>query len=85
MVKRIKLVEVGPRDGLQNEPNSIDTATKVELIARLGRSGLTAIEATSFVSPRWVPQMADSAAVMAAIERLPGVAYPCLLYTSRCV
>lgn len=78
MVKRIKLVEVGPRDGLQNEPNSIDTATKVELIARLGRSGLTAIEATSFVSPRWVPQMADSAAVMAAIERLPGVAYPVL-------
>lgn len=78
MVKRIKLVEVGPRDGLQNEPNSIDTATKVELIARLGQSGLTAIEAASFVSPRWVPQMADSAAVMAAIERLPGVAYPVL-------
>jgi len=78
VVKRIKLVEVGPRDGLQNEPNSIDTATKVELIARLGQSGLTAIEAASFVSPRWVPQMADSAAVMAAIERLPGVAYPVL-------
>ncbi|QQS55857.1 MAG: hydroxymethylglutaryl-CoA lyase [Candidatus Competibacteraceae bacterium] len=74
----VKIVEVGPRDGLQNEPTAIATATKVELIARLGRAGLQAIEASSFVSPKWVPQMADNAAVMRAIERLPGVAYPVL-------
>jgi hydroxymethylglutaryl-CoA lyase len=74
----VKIVEVGPRDGLQNEPKAIATATKVELIARLGKTGLKAIEATSFVSPKWVPQMADHAAVMRAIERLPGVAYPVL-------
>ena len=76
--KTVKIVEVGPRDGLQNEPAAITTATKVELIARLGKAGLKAIEATSFVSPKWVPQMADNAAVMRAIERLPGVAYPVL-------
>ncbi|MER2602186.1 MAG: hydroxymethylglutaryl-CoA lyase [Candidatus Competibacter phosphatis] len=76
--KTVKIVEVGPRDGLQNEPAAIATATKVELIARLGKAGLKAIEATSFVSPKWVPQMADSAEVMRAIERLPGVAYPVL-------
>ncbi len=74
----VKIVEVGPRDGLQNEPRVIATATKIELIARLGRAGLKVIEATSFVSPKWVPRMADSAAVMSAIERLPGVAYPVL-------
>ena len=76
--KTVKIVEVGPRDGLQNEPAAIATATKVELIARLGKAGLKAIEATSFVSPKWVPQMADNAVVMRAIERLPGVAYPVL-------
>lgn len=74
----VRLVEVGPRDGLQNERQPIATATKVELIARLGQAGLKAIEATAFVSPKWVPQMADSAAVMGALERLPGVAYPVL-------
>ncbi len=74
----VKIVEVGPRDGLQNEPRIIATATKVELIARLGKAGLKAIEATSFVSPKWVPQMADNAAVMSAIKRLPGVAYSVL-------
>jgi hydroxymethylglutaryl-CoA lyase len=63
---------------LQNEPELIDTATKVELIARLGKAGLQTIEATSFVSPKWVPQMADNAAVLRAIERRPGVAYPVL-------
>lgn len=78
VVKRIKIVEVGPRDGLQNEPKIIDTATKVALVSRLGEAGLKVIEAAAFVSPKWVPQMADSAAVMAAIERLPGVAYPVL-------
>lgn len=76
--KTVKIVEVGPRDGLQNEPTAIATATKVELIARLGKAGLKAIEATSFVSPKWVPQMADNAVVMRAIECLPGVAYPVL-------
>lgn len=74
----VRIVEVGPRDGLQNEPQVVATAVKVELIDRLGRAGLKAIEATSFVSPKWVPQMADNAAVMAAIRRLPGVAYPVL-------
>ena len=58
--KKVRIVEVGPRDGLQNEKQAIDTATKVELIARLGASGLKTIEATSFVSPKWVPQMADN-------------------------
>ena len=76
--RTVKIVEVGPRDGLQNEPNIVATTTKVELIARLGKAGLKAIEATSFVSPKWVPQMADNAEVMRAIERLPGVAYPVL-------
>lgn len=74
----VKIVEVGPRDGLQSEPAIVATATKVELIARLGKAGLKAIEATSFVSPKRVPQMADSAAVLRAIERRPGVAYPVL-------
>ncbi len=75
---KVRIVEVGPRDGLQNEKQVVATDTKVELIARLGAAGLKAIEATSFVSPRWVPQMGDNAEVMARIERLPGVAYPVL-------
>ncbi|MBL8258199.1 MAG: hydroxymethylglutaryl-CoA lyase [Candidatus Competibacteraceae bacterium] len=75
---RVKLVEVGPRDGLQNEPKILDVATKVALIDRLGRAGLRVIEAASFVSPKWVPQMADSAAVLAALQRRPGVVYPAL-------
>ena len=74
----VRVVEVGPRDGLQNEKALIDTAIKVELIARLGQAGLKTIEATSFVSPQWVPQMADSRVVIGAIDRLPGVAYPVL-------
>ena len=74
----VRLVEVGPRDGLQNEANPVDTATKVELITRLGQAGLRVIEATAFVSPKRIPQMADHAAVMAAIERQPGVCYPVL-------
>ena len=76
--KHVKIVEVGPRDGLQNEKQAIDTATKVELIARLGASGLKTIEATAFVSPKWVPQMADNAEVMRQIIRLNGVTYPVL-------
>ena len=76
--QRVRLVEVGPRDGLQNEREPVPTATKVELIGRLGRAGLRTIEATSFVSPKRVPQMGDNAAVMAGIERLPGVSYAVL-------
>jgi len=76
--QRVRIVEVGPRDGLQNEKQIVSTDTKVELIARLGAAGLPAIEATSFVSPKWVPQMGDNAEVMARIARLPGVNYPVL-------
>ena len=76
--KSVRIVEVGARDGLQNEKQQVPTEVKVELIARLGRAGLKAIEATSFVSPRWVPQMSDNTEVMARIERLPGVGYPVL-------
>jgi len=77
-VDRVTLVEVGPRDGLQNEKQAIDTATKVELIHRLQAAGLRNIETTSFVSLKWVPQMADAADVMAAIRREPGVVYSVL-------
>ena len=75
---QVRIVEVGPRDGLQNEKQVVATDTKVSLIARLGAAGLKTIEATSFVSPKWVPQMGDAAEVMARIERRPGVAYPVL-------
>lgn len=75
----LRIVEVGPRDGLQNETALVPTATKVTLIDRLGAAGLTVIEAGAFVSPRWVPQMADSAAVLHAITRRPGVRYPVLV------
>src|SRR5262249_32629745 len=76
--RRARPGAVGPRDGLQNEPVSVPTEIKVGLIDRLTDAGLPAIEATSFVSPKWVPQMADSAQVMAAIRRKPGVRYPVL-------
>jgi hydroxymethylglutaryl-CoA lyase len=75
---RVKLVEVGPRDGLQNEKQPVPAAIKVELVHRLQDAGLTEIEVTSFVSPKWVPQMADNAEVMAAITRKPGVRYSVL-------
>ena len=75
---RVKLVEVGPRDGLQNEKQTVPVAVKVELVHRLQGAGLKDIEVTSFVSPKWVPQMADNAQVMAAITRLPGVRYSVL-------
>ncbi|NWG30577.1 MAG: hydroxymethylglutaryl-CoA lyase [Rhodocyclaceae bacterium] len=77
--KKARIVEVGPRDGLQNETTSIPTATKIALIDRLADCGLTTIEATAFVSPKWVPQMADAAAVMAGIARREGVSYPVLV------
>ena len=75
---RVKLVEVGPRDGLQNEKQPVPAAVKVELVHRLQSAGLKEIEVTSFVSPKWVPQMADNAEVMAGIARLPGVRYSVL-------
>ncbi len=74
----MRIVEVGPRDGLQNEPRLVSTATKLELIARLADAGLRAIEAASFVSPKWVPQMADHAEIMRGLDRRPGVSYPVL-------
>lgn len=77
--EHIKIVEVGPRDGLQNEPQTVETRVKIELIDRLSATGLRAVEATAFVSPKWVPQMGDNAAVMAGIARKPGVSYPVLV------
>jgi hydroxymethylglutaryl-CoA lyase len=76
---RVRIVEVGPRDGLQNEPVDIGTAHKIALIDRLSQTGLRSIEATAFVSPKWVPQMADAAEVLAGIARAPGVSYPVLV------
>ncbi|MGH8079378.1 MAG: hydroxymethylglutaryl-CoA lyase [Lysobacter sp.] len=73
------MVEVGPRDGLQNEKSQIATADKIALIDRLSATGLRSIEATSFVSPKWVPQLADAAEVFAGIHRKPGVHYPVLV------
>ena len=75
---RVKLVEVGPRDGLQNEKQPVPAATKIELVHRLQAAGCKEIEVTSFVSPKWVPQMADNAEVMNGITRLPGVRYSVL-------
>ena len=76
--RRVRLVEVGPRDGLQNEKAMVPTDVKVALIDMLADAGMPAIEATSFVSPKWVPQMADAADVMARIRRKPDVRYPVL-------
>ena len=75
---RVRIVEVGPRDGLQNEKQEVPTATKLELIERLADAGLPAVEATAFVSPKWVPQMADHTEVLERIRRKPGVDYPVL-------
>lgn len=75
----VRMVEVGPRDGLQNEPKTIPAAVKIALIDKLTDAGLTTIEAGSFVSPRAVPQMADTAAVVEGIARRPGVRYPVLV------
>lgn len=75
----VRIVEVGPRDGLQNEKAIIPAATKIALIDRLSASGLRCIEATSFVSPKWIPQLADAAEVYAGIRKRPGVSYPVLV------
>ncbi len=76
---QVRIVEVGPRDGLQNEKTLIPTAAKIELIDRLSATGLRTVEATSFVSPKWVPQLADAAEVYTGISRKPTVAYPVLV------
>jgi hydroxymethylglutaryl-CoA lyase len=75
---KVKLVDVGPRDGLQNEKQPVPAAIKIELVHRLQDAGLKNIEVTSFVSPKWVPQMADNAEVMAGIQRQPGMCYSVL-------
>ncbi|KAI4574473.1 hypothetical protein MJT46_003752 [Ovis ammon polii x Ovis aries] len=76
--KRVKIVEVAPRDGLQNEKNIVPTPVKIKLIDMLSEAGLPVVEATSFVSPKWVPQMADHAEVLKGIQKFPGVNYPVL-------
>jgi hydroxymethylglutaryl-CoA lyase len=75
---RVRLIDVGPRDGLQNEKQPVPAAVKVELVHRLQAAGLKEIEVTSFVSPKWVPQMADNAEVMAGLQRESGVRYSVL-------
>jgi len=77
--KSVRIVEMGPRDGLQNEARAVPTEVKLELIHRLADAGLPGVEATAFVSPKWVPQMADSGAVMRGLKRKPGVDYPVLV------
>src|SRR5687768_17396882 len=79
MPAAVRIVEVGPRDGLQNEKTIVATADKIALVDRLSATGLSTIEATSFVSPKWVPQLADAAEVYAGIARRPGVRYPVLV------
>jgi len=76
--KKVRIVEVGPRDGLQNEKMEVPTQVKLELIGRLADAGLAAVEATAFVSPKWIPQMADHTEVLEGIRRKPGVSYPVL-------
>jgi hydroxymethylglutaryl-CoA lyase len=83
MPTSVNLVEVGPRDGLQNEAMPVDTAHKIELVHRLQAAGLREIEVTSFVSPKWVPQMGDNSAVMAGLERRSGVRYSVLTPNMR--
>ena len=75
---KVKIVDVGPRDGLQNEKSPVPAAVKIELVHRLQSAGLKEIEVTSFVSPKWVPQMADALEVMAGVQRMPGVRYSVL-------
>jgi hydroxymethylglutaryl-CoA lyase len=83
MQKMIRVVEVGPRDGLQNEKALLSTSIKVELINRLAAAGITHIEATSFVSPKWVPQLADASKVMHQIKRQPGTIYSALVPNTK--
>lgn len=83
MKERVTVVEVGPRDGLQNEKQIVPAAVKLELIHRLADCGMPVVEATSFVSPKWIPQLADAADVLPAIQRKPGVRYPVLVPNSQ--
>ncbi|XP_055118586.1 hydroxymethylglutaryl-CoA lyase, mitochondrial isoform X5 [Symphalangus syndactylus] len=76
--RQVKIVEVGPRDGLQNEKNIVSTPVKIRLIDMLSEAGLSVIEATSFVSPKWVPQMGDHTEVLKGIQKFPGINYPVL-------
>lgn len=76
---KVRIVEVGPRDGLQNEKQPVHTNVKIEFIERLAATGLTTIETTSFVNPKWIPQLADAEAVMRGIRRRRGVTYPVLV------
>jgi len=80
---RVTIVEVGPRDGLQNEQGIVPTDVKIELIERLAGAGLPVVEATSFVNPKWVPQLADAEEVMLRLKRQPGVRYPVLVPNER--
>jgi len=77
--KSVRVVEVGPRDGLQNEAQQVPTEVKIELVDRLGAAGLPAVEVTSFVSQKWVPQLADAEAVLAGVDFRPGTDYPVLV------
>lgn len=79
MTDHVRIVEVGPRDGLQNEKTIIDASHKIALINRLSQTGLRSIEATSFVSPKWIPQLADAVEVFTGIDKLPGIDYPVLV------
>jgi len=81
--RKVRIVEVGPRDGLQNEKQIVPTETKIEFIRRLGETGLKTIEATAFVSPKWVPQVADHAEVMRALPQGAGITYPVLVPNMR--
>jgi len=83
MAEPVEIFEVGPRDGLQNEPRAIATADKIALVDLLSQAGFSRIEVASFVSPKWVPQMADSAAVLAGVIRKPGVKYTALTPNQR--
>ncbi|MFT5363972.1 MAG: hydroxymethylglutaryl-CoA lyase, partial [Dinoroseobacter sp.] len=83
MMERVEIVEMGPRDGLQNEARIISTQEKIALVDLLSGCGFSRIEVASFVSPKWVPQMADGAAVMAGIARVPGVRYTALTPNAR--
>ncbi|MGH6990088.1 MAG: hydroxymethylglutaryl-CoA lyase, partial [Stellaceae bacterium] len=75
----VRMVEVGPRDGLQNEAETLSAVTRITLVEMLAEAGLKTIEAGSFVSPKWIPQMADTAEVLAGLHRRPGVSYPVLV------
>jgi len=79
VAERVAIVEVGPRDGLQNERATLPVETKVELIERLAAAGLPVVEAGAFVSAKWIPQMADSGEVLRRLRRKPGVRYPVLV------